>query len=112
MPEWKWTVWATYGVPLNNGSRFDFFGVYTWIDEVYYSPFESEREKADSYDRTDLRATWTSPNRNWVVTGFVNNVFDDIGVLQVLRAGEGEFFRHTSGTTVPRLYGVELSYSL
>ncbi len=112
VPELKYTAWASYGYPLNNGSRLDFFGVYTWIDEVYYSPFESETEKADSYDRADLRATWTSPQGNWIVSGFVNNVFDDIGVLQVLRAGEAEFFRHTSGTTVPRLYGVELSYTL
>jgi len=85
-------------------------GAYSWIDEVYYSPFESDAEKADAYDRLDLRATWTSAGGNWVVSGFVNNVLDDVGVLQVLREGEGEFFRHSAGTTVPRLYGLELTY--
>jgi hypothetical protein len=45
------------------------------------------------------------------VTGFVNNVFDDIGNLQVLRQGEAEFFRHNSGITLPRMYGLELTYS-
>ena len=67
-------------------------------------------DQAEAYDRVDLRATWTSAERNITVSAFVNNVFDEIGILQVLREGEAEFFRHTLGTTVPRAYGVELSY--
>lgn len=113
VPELKYATWASYRLPsraFSGGSSLELFGVYSWIDEVYYSPFESEAEKADSYDRLDLRATWTSASNNWIVTGFVNNIFDDIGVLQVLREGEGEFFRHSAGTTVPRLYGVEVTY--
>ena len=82
------------------------------IDDVYYSPFETEEEKAESYDRTDVRATWTSADKNWIVSGFVNNIFDDVGVLQVLRQGEDEFFRHSAGTTAPRMYGLEVTYSL
>ena len=110
VPELKYTLWGTYSIPFDGGSRLDISGVYNWIDEVYYSPFESDTEKAESYDRLDLRATWTSAGSNWIVTGFVNNVFDDIGVLQVLREGESEFFRHSTGTTVPRLYGLEVTY--
>ena len=112
VPELKYTTWASYMVPLNGGSKLEFFGVYNWIDEVYYSPFESELEKADSYDRLDLRATWSSAGDNWIVSAFVNNVFDDVGVLQVLRNGEDEFFRHGAGTTTPRLMGLEVTYSL
>lgn len=112
VPEWKWAAWGSYQMPLANGSNIEFFGVYSYIDEVYYSPFESEAEKADTYDRLDLRATWTSADGNWIISGFVNNVLDEVGVLQVLRQGEGEFFRHSAGTTVPRLYGLEVTYSL
>jgi len=112
VPELKYTAWASYGMELSGGSRLDFFGVYSWIDEVYYSAFESESEKADSYDRTDLRATWTSASSQWVVAGYVNNVFDDVGVLQVLRNDEAEGYRQSSGVTSPRQYGVELSYML
>lgn len=112
VPEWKYTAWARYRMPLSGGSNVEFFGVYSWIDEVYYSPFESARQRADAYDRTDLRATWTSADGNWIVSGFVNNVFDDVGVLQILMEGEAEFFRRTAGITSPRLMGVELTYSL
>ena len=111
VPELKYAVWGSYFMPLSGGSKLEFFTVYNWIDEVYYSPFEDDREKADAYDRLDLRATWTSKEGNWVVSGFVNNVFDEIGVLQVLRNGEDEFFRLSAGTTVPRIWGLELTYS-
>jgi len=112
VPELKYTAFASYEMPLAGGSRLELFGVYSWIDEVYYSPFESEQEKAESYDRTDVRATWTSAAGNWVISGFVNNIFDDVGVLQVVREPEGEFFRHSAGTTAPRMYGLEFTYSM
>ena len=112
VPEWKMAAWGSYRLPLSNGSAVEFFGVYSYIDEVYYSPFENDVDKSDDYDRIDLRATWTSADGSWVVSGFVNNVLDDIGVLQVLRTGEEEFFRQSAGTTLPRLYGLEVTYSL
>lgn len=110
VPEGKATAWASYNFPLSGGSQLEFFGLYSWIDEVFYSPFESDDEKADAYDRLDLRATYTSGSGNWIITAFVNNIFDDVGNLQILRAGEAEFFRHSSGNTVPRLYGMEFTY--
>jgi outer membrane receptor protein involved in Fe transport len=112
VPEVKWTGWASYRMPLSGGSNVEFFGVYSYIGDVYYSPFEDEREKAEAYDRIDFRATWTSAAGNWVVSAYVNNILDDVGVLQILRQGEDEFFRHSAGTTAPRLYGVELTYAL
>lgn len=110
VPEGKATAWASYAMNLNAGAQLEFFSIYSWIDEVYYSAFESDDDKADAYDRLDLRGTYTSGNGNWVVSAFVNNVFDDVGNLQILRAGESEFFRHSAGTTVPRLYGMEFTY--
>lgn len=111
VPEGKATAWGSYTLPVGDGSL-ELFGVYSWISEVYYSPFETEAEKADAYDRVDLRATYASGGGRWVVSGFVNNVFDDVGVLQVLADGEQEFFAHSAGTTVPRLYGLEVTYNL
>lgn len=110
VPEGKATAWGSYRFPLQGGASLDLFGVYSWISEVYYSPFESETEKADAYDRVDLRATFTSGGGNWIISGYVNNVFDDVGVLQVLREGQDEFFRHSAGTTMPRMYGMEVTF--
>ena len=68
------------------------------------------RNKADAYGRLDLRATWTNPKQNLIVTAFINNVLDDVAVPQVLRHGEEEHFRQTAGVTSPRVGGVELTY--
>ncbi|MBD3647974.1 MAG: TonB-dependent receptor [Pseudomonadales bacterium] len=111
VPEGKFTLWGSYLFNLANGSNLETSTSYSWIDDVYYSPFESEDEMAESYGRLDLRASWTSASRRWEVTGFVNNVLDEVGVLQILREGEDEGFRHAAGTTVPRLYGLEVSYT-
>ncbi|MEZ5559185.1 MAG: TonB-dependent receptor [Pseudomonadales bacterium] len=110
VPEGKATAWGSYRFPLSDGSNIELFGTYSWISKVYYSPFESKEEMADGYGRLDVRATYTSASGSWVGSAFCNNVFDDIGVLQVLREGEAEFFRHTAGTTTPRLCGLEVTY--
>jgi outer membrane receptor protein involved in Fe transport len=69
-------------------------------------------KKADAYGRLDLRGTWTNTEQNLLITGFVNNIFDDVAILQVLRHGEGENFRQTAGVTSPRVYGIELTYKM
>ena len=112
VPELKYTAYGTYAIPLDAGANLDLSAVYSWTDEVYYSPFENQTEKAESYGRLDIRATWTNAEQNLEVAAFCNNVMDDVAVLQVLRHGEGENFRQTGGTTVPRLFGVELTYKL
>ena len=112
VPESKFTGWASYNFPLEGGSSLEVFGVYTWIDDVFYSAFESETEMAEAYSRVDLRATWTSKEGNMSIGAFVNNIADDVGILQVLRNDEAENFRNGAGTTLPRMFGVEFSYSM
>jgi outer membrane receptor protein involved in Fe transport len=112
VPEVKSTLWGSYRFNLPGGSMLDFMASWAYTDEVFYSPFESDSEKAASYERVDTRATWTSADQKIGISAFVNNVFDEVGVLQVLREEEAEFFRRTAGTTVPRHYGLEVSYKM
>ena len=112
VPESKFNGWMSHVTPLDSGANLTFSGSYSWIDKVYYSPFENEDEMADDYGRLDLRASWTSADGRMIVSGFVNNVLDDIGILQVLRHGEEEHFRQSSGTTLPRLMGLEFTVSM
>ncbi|MFQ3347358.1 MAG: iron complex outermembrane receptor protein, partial [Candidatus Azotimanducaceae bacterium] len=109
VPESKFTVYGTYSIPMNEGAKLDLSSVYSWTDEVYYSPFENDREKAEAYGRLDIRATWTNAKQSFVVAGYVNNILDDVAVLQVLRHGENENFRQSAGTTLPRAYGLEFT---
>jgi outer membrane receptor protein involved in Fe transport len=112
VPERKATAWASYRFNFAGGSGLDLIANYSWIDDVYFSPFERKESMARAFDRVDLRATWNSRNGAWVVTGFVNNVFDEVGVNQIIRNGEAQFFRQSASTTTPRLFGVEVGYHL
>jgi outer membrane receptor protein involved in Fe transport len=112
VPEAKAMVWSSYRFNVWGGSTLEVFGNYSWTDDVYFSPFESETEMAPSFDRVDLRATWTSEGQEWVVSGFVNNVLDEVGILHIERGGEASFFRQRAQTTAPRMYGLEVTYQL
>lgn len=112
VPEGKISAWASYRFPLDGGSNIEVFGNWSWTDDVYFSAFESDDSMAPAYDRLDMRATWTSADQEWIVTGFVNNVFDELGVMHIAEGGESYFFRVPSATTVPRAYGVEVTYQL
>jgi outer membrane receptor protein involved in Fe transport len=112
VPEGKATLWSSYVFNLDGGSSLEVFGVYSWIDEVNYSPFETESELAPSYSRIDARATWRNADGNIEIAAFVNNITDDVGLLQILRNNESENFRQAAGTTLPRMFGVEFKYSM
>jgi outer membrane receptor protein involved in Fe transport len=112
VPELKYTGWASYQWSMAGGSNVELFGVYSYTDEVYYSPFENDDKKAEAYDRLDFRATWTSAQGNWVVSGFVNNILDELGQIQLLSAEEAQNFKNSGITTVPRMYGLEVTYAL
>ena len=112
IPEIKYTAWASYRWPLAGGSNIEFFAVFSFTDEVYFSPFERDEKKAEEYDRLDFRATWTSASGNWIVSGFVNNILDELGQIQILSEGEEENFKTAGSTTVPRLFGLEVTYAM
>ena len=60
VPESKFNGWATYVMPLDSGANLTISSAYSWIDKVYYSPFQNEDEMADSYGRLDVRALTSS----------------------------------------------------
>jgi outer membrane receptor protein involved in Fe transport len=110
VPEWKWGTFGQYLLPLGDMGDVEFLLSYTWIDDVYFSSFESDEDKAPAYGRWDTRATWTSSEEDWVVAVFVNNVLDEIGIRQIDRTTEGSNWLRKGSTTDPRLYGLEVRY--
>lgn len=111
VPENKASLWGSYRIPLNSGNV-DLLASWSWIDDVYFSQFQTELDKAPAYDRLDLRASWTNTDETLIVSAFVNNVTDEIGIRQIQRYGGDEGYRRTAQVTEPRLYGVELTWNL
>ena len=65
------------------------------------------------YGRLDLTSFWTSADGRMIVSGFVNNVLDEVGVLQVLSVtAKKSISVRAAGTTLPRLMGIEFTVSM
>ena len=111
VPEAKGGAYASYTFPVIGGS-FELLANWSWISRVYYSVFENKDQSAPSYQRLDLRGTWTSSDNGWMVAAFVNNVMDEIGLRQIEQYGateESGYLRTGTGTD-PRLFGLEVRY--
>ncbi len=112
VPENKGVLWGSYRIPLGDRGNVELLANYSWIDEVYFSQFETGFDRAPDYDRLDLRATWTSADRSWIVVAFVNNALDELGIRQISRSGEESGFKRTGQVTEPRVFGLEVNYRL
>ncbi len=112
VPENKASLFGTYRYPLSSGGSVDLVANWSWIDDVWFSQFQTDLDKAPAYDRLDLRATWTNSDETIVISAFVNNVMDDIGIRVIQRYGGDEGYRRTAQVTEPRLYGVEFTWNL
>jgi len=112
VPEMKGGVYGQYAWQLGDKGSLTFLVNWTWIDQVYFSAFESKEDAAPAYQRTDARVTWLSPGGSWSVAGFVDNVFDEIGLRQVDHYGSTEDvdFRRSGANTIPRQFGVVVDY--
>ncbi|MCB1646101.1 MAG: TonB-dependent receptor [Pseudomonadales bacterium] len=107
--ESKGSAYASYTMPMSSGNL-ELLANFSWIDKVYHTPFEDSLDSTPGYERVDLRATWTRDDENLIITGFVNNVMDEIGIRQLEAHGESEGFRRTGQVSEPRLIGLEVTY--
>jgi outer membrane receptor protein involved in Fe transport len=110
VPEMKGGAYAQYTIPMAANGRIETLVNWSWIDKVYFSPFENDEDSSPSYQRLDLRVSWIPQDENWLVAAFVNNVMDEIGIRQVSRLGEDENWRRSGAVSDPRLYGLEVRY--
>ncbi len=103
-------LFISYRWPLARAGTLDVLGMGGWVDDVYFSPFQAPEDRAAGYSRIRVRLTWTSPNENWVVTGFASNFRNRQGISQLSRYGETAGFRRTAQLTEPRTWGLEATY--
>lgn len=113
VPENKVAAWAEYTWSLGDLGNMALSGTFSWTDEFPAAgrPIgDLPIDTAPSFMRLDTRLSWTSADEAWTVTGFVNNVTDEIGIRNVFTYGEQEGFRRVVEPTLPRMAGIELEY--
>lgn len=112
VPDHKGSLFAMYTYPLGDNGDLRFLANYSWVDSVYHTPFADELDATPGYDRLDVRATWTNAEESLIITAFVNNVFDKIGIRQLEAHGEDQGFRRTGQVSEPRMIGAEFTFKL
>ena len=113
IPEWKFTFWAQYSLPLGQLGQMDFFTTAAWTDEWFIeAPFSRQFDRAPYFWRWDARASWRSVDSQWEVAGFINNITDKIAVRQIETGEELQNFRRTITPTDPRVYGLQVKYRM
>ena len=82
MPNHKYSTTLSYTVSLGWGGEIHLLGTYSFVDERWPDIANIPHNKIPSYQRVDLRGTWTSYTGRWQVTGYVQNALDEIGIRE------------------------------
>jgi len=110
-PNHKFALSASYETPLTGpvGGHLQLLGTYSWVDERASDLSNFDISTMPSYGRFDARGTWTSPDETITGTLFVQNVFDEIGVIEYLHLST--HWTPRQGTlTDPRTLGLEVRW--
>jgi len=110
IPEFKFSLWAMYNLPLGERGSIEFVSSYSWQDEVVWDESNQARDIAPDFARWDFRANWTSADERWMVGGYVNNILDEIGIRSMNAEGEAQNFMRSATPTLPRQAGLEVRY--
>ena len=111
MPNHKFALTASYETPLTGaiGGHLQLLGTYSWVDKRHSDLSNFDISTMPSYGRFDVRSTWTSPDETITASLFVQNVFDEIGVIEYLHIST--HFTPRQGTlTDPRSVGLEVRW--
>ena len=113
VPKNKVAAWAEYKWPLGDFGNMTASSTFSWTDEfpaagrpVGDLPIDT----APAFMRWDVRLGWRSVDEAWAVTGFVNNVTDEVGIRNVFTYGEQQGYRRVVEPTLPRMAGIEVQY--
>jgi iron complex outermembrane receptor protein len=109
-PKNKVNLGASYFVPMGDKGNLTFSAIYSWVDDQYTNPSNSDNGKVKSYDRADARMTWASPSDKLAITAFVKNISDDRATTDASGGTIADGFLRTVHLGIPRMYGLQLNY--
>ncbi len=113
VPKNKLSSWAEYTWSLGDLGNMALSSTFSWTDEFPAAgrPVgDLPIDIAPSFMRLDVRLGWASVDRAWEITGFVNNITDEIGIRNVFTYDEQQAYRRVIEPTLPRMAGIEVQY--
>ena len=111
-PTHKAALTVVYERALNAGGQLQLLSTLSYTSSRYPDIGNIDLYRLPGYERWDLRATWTSANNAWSVTGYVQNVTDKIGLVEFLPVSySAPDESQTMGTlTQPRRLGLQVRW--
>lgn len=111
-PKHKFAATFIHDMELRSGSSLSLIGTFTHNGSMFPTIGNIDLYKIPSYERVDMSVIWSSPERNWSTTLYVNNVFDEIGLNEFVASGGfgGQVF--LGSPTNHREIGLTLRWSL
>ena len=112
-PNHKFAASLVHNMDLERlGGSLSFLGTYSYTGEMYPTIGNIDLYEIPSLERVDMSATWYSPESDWSVQFYVNNVFNEIGLNEFIASGGfgGQVF--LGSPTNQREIGLTLRWSL
>ena len=97
---------------MGNGDRLHFQGAYTYTGSQHPNIGNIADYEIPSYSRWDANVMWTTANESWSVLGYVQNVFNQIGLVEYLPMSGLGSNPALGYPTHPRELGVQVRYRM
>ena len=107
-PHHKLSFTVAYTTPLQELGTLQLLSIYTYTGERWPNLGNISIQELPAYSRWDLRANWTSTDKQWSVSGYVQNVLDEIGLQEFIPVNIGS--PAMGWLTEPRQFGVQIRW--
>ena len=109
-PHHKLSFTVAYTTPLQELGTLQLLSIYTFTGKRWPNLGNVPIQEIPSYSRWDLRANWTSADKQWAVAGFVQNVLDEIGLQEFVPRSTFGGQPAMGRLTDPRQFGVQIRW--
>ncbi len=103
-PKYTISVGAQYTMPFDGGYSLTARVDYYWQDKMWGRIFNDPSDAISSWDVTNALITFNSPNKDWYVQGFIQNIFDNTNMTGMYLTSS------TSGLYTNAFYGDPRTY--
>jgi iron complex outermembrane receptor protein len=109
-PKHKAALTVTFSTSLQEFGSLQLGSTLSYVGKRYPSIGNTDFWEMPSYERWDLRGTWTSQDQAWSVTAYVQNALDEIGLVEVVPDAPRTGGAGMATLTEPRQFGLQVRW--
>ena len=110
MPKNKWSLTGDWRRSLNERGMLAWSATFSYTGERFNRIFNIPNDRLDSYGRVDVTLGWTSADGRMSLTGFIENVLNKIGIMELESNGWDAGYYQDATLTDPPFMGLVWSW--